>query len=99
MADDKPTGPVEMGAEMDYAEHDKTYHRFLTLAKFSSLVCGALLAAMAFAFFTTAGFSRPPFSSFSFAQQATSCSVRAGSRKSQTFRKKIMRQKQMVRAG
>ena len=29
MADHTPTGPVEMGAEMDYAEHDKTYHRFL----------------------------------------------------------------------
>ena len=56
MADDTPTGPVEMGAEMDYAEHDKTYHRFLTLAKFGSLVCGGLLVAMAFAFFTTAGF-------------------------------------------
>ena len=40
MADDTPTGPVEMGAEMDYAEHDKTYHRFLMLAKFGSLVCG-----------------------------------------------------------
>jgi hypothetical protein len=56
MADDTPTGPVEMGAEMDYAEHDKTYHRFLTLAKYASLVCGGLLASMAFAFFTTAGF-------------------------------------------
>jgi hypothetical protein len=56
MADETPTGPVEMGAEMDYAEHDKTYHRFLLLAKFGSLVCGGLLAAMAFAFFTTAGF-------------------------------------------
>ena len=38
MADHTPTGPVEMGAKMDYAEHDKTYHRFLTLAKFGSLV-------------------------------------------------------------
>ena len=41
MADHTPTGPVEMGAEMDYAEHDKTYHRFLTLAKYGSLVCVA----------------------------------------------------------
>ena len=56
MADHTPTGPVEMGAKMDYVEHDKTYHRFLTLAKFGSLVCGGLLASMAFAFFTTAGF-------------------------------------------
>ena len=56
MADHTPTGPVEMGSEMDYAEHDKTYHRFLTLAKYVSLGCVALLAAMAFGFFTTAGF-------------------------------------------
>ena len=54
MADHTPTGPIEMGAEMDYAEHDKTYHRFLTLAKYVSLGCVALLAAMAFGFFTTA---------------------------------------------
>jgi len=56
MADDTPTGPVEMGAEMDYAEHDKTYHRFLTLAKYVSLVVAALMISMAFGFFTTAGF-------------------------------------------
>ena len=58
MAEDTPTGPVEMGAEMDYAEHDKTYHRFLLLAKYGSLVCGGLLVAMAFGFFTTAASSR-----------------------------------------
>jgi hypothetical protein len=57
MADHKPTGPVELGAEMDYAEHDKTYHRFLNLAKYASLVVVALLIAMAFGFFfQTAGF-------------------------------------------
>jgi hypothetical protein len=56
MADHTPTGPVELGAEMDYAEHDKTYHRFLTLAKYGSLVVAALLIAMAFGFFTSAGF-------------------------------------------
>ena len=41
---------------MDYAEHDKTYNRFLGLAKYGTLVCVALLAAMAFGFFTPAGF-------------------------------------------
>jgi hypothetical protein len=57
MADQTPTGPVDLGAEMDYAEHDKTYHRFLTLAKYVSLVVVALLIAMAFGFFfQTAGF-------------------------------------------
>ena len=50
------TGPLEVGAAMDYSEHEKTYQRFLTLAKYSSLVCLALLAAMAFGFFTNAGF-------------------------------------------
>jgi len=56
MADHTPAGPVELGAAMDYAEHDATYNRFLALAKYGSLVCVALLAAMAFGFFTSAGF-------------------------------------------
>ncbi|PHP66435.1 aa3-type cytochrome c oxidase subunit IV [Zhengella mangrovi] len=56
MADNTPTGPVEMGAEMDYAEHEKTYSLFLGLAKYGSIACVALLVAMAFGFFTTAGF-------------------------------------------
>ena len=56
MADHTPTGPVEMGAEMDYSEHEKTYSLFVTLAKYCSLVCVALLVAMAFGFFTNAGF-------------------------------------------
>ncbi len=56
MADDTPTGPVELGAKMDYSEHDKTYSLFISLAKYTSLVCAALLIAMAFTFFTTAGF-------------------------------------------
>jgi hypothetical protein len=49
---------------MDYAEHDKTYHMFLGMAKYGSLVCVALLASMAFGFFTAAGFfsSVIPFS-------------------------------------
>lgn len=56
MAEQTPTGPVELGAEMDYAEHDKTYSRFLALAKYGSLHTAALLIAMAFGFFTSAGF-------------------------------------------
>ena len=56
MADHTPTGPVETGAEMDYPEHEKTYKPFLALAKYVSLVCVALLVAMAFGFFTNAGF-------------------------------------------
>jgi hypothetical protein len=56
MADHAPTGPVEMGAEMDYAEHQKTYRLFLGLAKYGALHVAALLIAMAFGFFTSAGF-------------------------------------------
>lgn len=56
MAEDTQTGPVEMGAEMDYAEHEKTYSVFLALAKYGALHCAALLIAMAFGFFTSAGF-------------------------------------------
>lgn len=56
MADHSPTGPLETGAKMDYPEHNKTYAGFLALTKYGSLFCVALLAAMAFGFFTSAGF-------------------------------------------
>ncbi|MBZ9795244.1 aa3-type cytochrome c oxidase subunit IV [Mesorhizobium sp. ES1-4] len=57
MAEHTPTGPVELGAKMDYAEHDRTYAGFLALAKYGSLFCGALLIAMAFGFFAGGFFS------------------------------------------
>lgn len=56
MAEHTPSGPVELGASMDYAEHEKTYDLFIALAKYGTLVCVALLVAMAFGFFTPAGF-------------------------------------------
>ena len=56
MADNTPAGPIETGAQMDYAEHERTYSVFLVLAKYGALVCAALLIAMAFGFFTPAGF-------------------------------------------
>lgn len=56
MADNTPSGPVELGAKMDYAEHDRTFALFVNLAKYGSLICAALLLAMAFGFYTTAGF-------------------------------------------
>jgi Bacterial aa3 type cytochrome c oxidase subunit IV len=55
MADHTPTGPAELGAQMDYAEHDKTYRLFVTLTKFGSLVVGALLISMGFLFFASGG--------------------------------------------
>ncbi len=56
MSDNMPTGPVEIGAEMDYAEHERTYNMFLGMAKYGTLACVALMIAMAFGFFTSAGF-------------------------------------------
>ncbi len=50
------TGPLETGAPMDYAEHEKTYNFFLTATKYGTLFCVALLIAMAAGFFTSAGF-------------------------------------------
>ena len=56
MADHSPTGPIETGAKMDYPEHNKTYAGFLALTKYITLFCVALLIAMAFGFFNSAGF-------------------------------------------
>ena len=49
------SGPVETGAEMDYAEHEKTYNMFLALTKYGTLACIAIVIGMAVGFFTTAG--------------------------------------------
>jgi len=56
MADNATTGPVELGAEMDYSEHEKTYSLFLGITKYVTLFTVAVLIAMAFGFFTAAGF-------------------------------------------
>ncbi len=56
MADHASDGPVELGANMDYSEHEKTYSLFLGLTKYVTLATAALLLAMAFGFFTSAGF-------------------------------------------
>jgi hypothetical protein len=55
MAEHK-SGPVELGASMDYQAHEKTYNGFLALAKFGTISCIILLIAMAVGFFTSAGF-------------------------------------------
>jgi hypothetical protein len=56
MADHTPSGPLEMGAEMDYSEHEKTYDGFLALTKYGTLAVVALMIAMAFGFFGGGGF-------------------------------------------
>ena len=50
------TGPVETGAPMNYAEHEKTYNLFLYAAKYGTMILVMLLIAMAAGFFTAAGF-------------------------------------------
>lgn len=56
MVADEPGGPVELGAPMDYKEHERTYSLFLGLTKYGTLLVASLLVAMAFGFFTSAGF-------------------------------------------
>ncbi|CDM59259.1 MULTISPECIES: aa3-type cytochrome c oxidase subunit IV [Rhizobium] len=50
------TGPAEVGAPMDYKEHEQTYSMFLAAAKYGTLFLVALLLGMAAGFFTGAGF-------------------------------------------
>ena len=50
------SGPVEVGASMDYREHDKTYDLFIAGAKYGTAIIVALMLAMAAGFFGGAGF-------------------------------------------
>jgi hypothetical protein len=50
------SGPAEVGASMDYAEHEKTYNGFLWAAKYGTMTIAVLLIAMTVGFFTGAGF-------------------------------------------
>ncbi|GKX34982.1 MAG: hypothetical protein MnENMB40S_26000 [Rhizobiaceae bacterium MnEN-MB40S] len=53
---EESTGPVETGADMDYAEHEKTYEAFLSFSKYGTMAIIAILLGMAIGFFTSAGF-------------------------------------------
>jgi hypothetical protein len=55
MAEER-SGKLEMGAKMDYVEHEKTYDLFLAISKWTTVFTVSLLIAMAFGFFTSAGF-------------------------------------------
>ncbi|GGA98825.1 cytochrome c oxidase subunit IV [Brucella endophytica] len=57
MAKHSNTGPAELGAPMDYAEHEKTYGGFLAVCKWGTVAVVAILAAMAFGFFVGGWFS------------------------------------------
>ncbi len=54
--DNHQGGPVEMGASMDYPEHEKTYNMFIAGTKYGSMILIALLLAMTAGFFGGAGF-------------------------------------------
>ena len=49
------TGPAELGAPMDYREHEKTYSLFINAAKYGTAMLVALMIGMAAGFFTAAG--------------------------------------------
>lgn len=57
MAEHHTTAPAELGAPMDYAEHEKTYAGFAGLVKWATVVLVALMIAMAFGFFAGGVFS------------------------------------------
>jgi len=50
------SGPVEVGAKMEYSEHEKTYNGFLLASKYGTMLVCMLMVAMAVGFFTTGGF-------------------------------------------
>lgn len=49
-------GPVETGAQMNYAEHEKTYGLFIAGTKYGTALLVALMIAMAAGFIGGAGF-------------------------------------------
>lgn len=50
------TDPAELGAAMDYQEHEATYSFFVALVKYSLVALVSLLIAMAAFFFSSFGF-------------------------------------------
>lgn len=46
MAEQTPSEPVELGAPMDYAEHNRTYDGFIILTKIGTLATIAILQAL-----------------------------------------------------
>lgn len=50
MADNNTTNKDE-NSVMDYSEHERTYDLFMVGAKWLTIICVALLIAMAFGFF------------------------------------------------
>lgn len=57
MAEHNNTAPVELGAPMDYPEHEQTYLGFVGLVKWATVALVSLMIAMAFGFFAGGFFS------------------------------------------
>ena len=47
MAEHTHSGPVELGAPMDYPAHRETFANFVSLTKVTTLACVAILQALA----------------------------------------------------
>jgi hypothetical protein len=56
MAEHTPAGPAELGAPMDYAQHERTYAGFLSLVKITILASIVTLLALALYGFGSGGF-------------------------------------------
>jgi hypothetical protein len=56
MAQHHNTAPAELGAKMDYEEHEKTYRLFLSFTKWGSVAVADLMIAMAFGLVAGGGF-------------------------------------------
>lgn len=57
MAEEVQARHTELGAPMDYQEHERTYNGFLILVKWGTTSLVALMIAMAFGFFVGGFFS------------------------------------------
>lgn len=56
MAEHLPSGPAELGAPMDYAEHERTFSSFVALTKITVLATLDTLIALTLYAFGSGGF-------------------------------------------
>lgn len=56
MAQHHDTAPAELGANMDYAEHEKTYRMFLSMTKWGTVAAVAILVSMTVGLLAGGGF-------------------------------------------
>jgi len=56
MAEHTHSGPAELGAPMDYAEHERTFASFVSLTKITILACLNIVIALTLFAFGSGGF-------------------------------------------